>query len=235
MNNQPLTKINHADSYLRLHSIFYTIQGEGPFAGCPALFVRLQGCNLRCHWCDTEYSVMKDEYTAEHLHDIVMEEIKKNFRNASLSLVVLTGGEPLAQNVAPFIKMLLDNGVTVQVETNGTTCPPDLPWDRHGLHVVVSPKTGTVDKEFNRHKVCWKYVLKAGHTNGTDGLPTVSTQVANKIMAIARPPGNTLLENVYVSPCDDETFEENMAEVVRVALKYGYKVSLQTHKILGVE
>jgi 7-carboxy-7-deazaguanine synthase len=127
-------------SKLLVRSIFYTIQGEGPYAGYPAVFVRLAGCNrgakIDCTWCDTDFLVEKS--TLMEVDDIV--EHIKSFRNKfskDKPLVVLTGGEPLMHNVNPFVDELIDRGYAVQIETNGdfvrTASAPRAT-------IVVSPK-----------------------------------------------------------------------------------------------
>jgi 7-carboxy-7-deazaguanine synthase len=98
---------------LRVNEIFFSIQGESTWAGCPCVFVRLTGCNLRCHWCDTEYAF----YEGRHL---AVSEIVERVRGYGCNLVEVTGGEPLLQkDVHHLFELLLDGGFTVLVETSG--------------------------------------------------------------------------------------------------------------------
>ncbi len=98
---------------LRVNEIFFSIQGESTWAGCPCVFVRLTGCNLRCRWCDTEYAF----YEGRHL---TVEEIVDRVRSYGCNLVEVTGGEPLLQKgVHNLFRWLLDDGFTVLVETSG--------------------------------------------------------------------------------------------------------------------
>jgi 7-carboxy-7-deazaguanine synthase len=98
---------------LRVNEIFFSIQGESTWAGCPCVFVRLTGCNLRCHWCDTEYAF----YEGRHL---AVSEIVERVRGYGCNLVEVTGGEPLLQkDVHRLFELLLDGGFTVLVETSG--------------------------------------------------------------------------------------------------------------------
>jgi len=98
---------------LRVNEIFFSIQGESTWAGCPCVFVRLTGCNLRCHWCDTEYAF----YEGRHL---AVSEIVKRVRGYGCNVVEVTGGEPLLQkDVHHLFELLLDGGFTVLVETSG--------------------------------------------------------------------------------------------------------------------
>jgi 7-carboxy-7-deazaguanine synthase len=99
---------------LKISEIFYSIQGESIFAGLPCIFIRLTGCNLRCSYCDTEYSYHEGE--SYKIHQII-DEISKY----DCDLVLLTGGEPLYQNkTLDLIKKLSDLNYKVLLETNGT-------------------------------------------------------------------------------------------------------------------
>ncbi|WP_046973456.1 7-carboxy-7-deazaguanine synthase QueE, partial [Dyella japonica] len=95
-----------------------TIQGEGPFCGQPAVFVRLAGCNLQCPGCDTNYTSNRKKMS----HSDIWQEIVHVTGEAKTKLVVITGGEPFRQpEVVNFINYLIDmKGYRVQVETNGT-------------------------------------------------------------------------------------------------------------------
>jgi 7-carboxy-7-deazaguanine synthase len=98
---------------LRINEIFFSIQGESTRAGCPCVFVRLTGCNLRCHWCDTEYAF----HEGRHL---TVDQIVEQVRGYGCNLVEVTGGEPLLQKgVHSLFPALLDAGFTVLLETSG--------------------------------------------------------------------------------------------------------------------
>lgn len=93
--------------------IFKSIQGESTFAGLPCVFVRLTGCNLRCHWCDTAYAFHGGER-------LTVGEVLGKVRELGGKLVELTGGEPLLQQeVYPLAEQLLGEGFQVLVETSG--------------------------------------------------------------------------------------------------------------------
>lgn len=99
---------------LRVNEIFYSIQGESSFAGCPCVFVRLTGCNLRCTYCDTQYAYAEGT-------DHPVGEIVARVKAFGCVLVEITGGEPLFQHHTPaLISRLLDLGYTVLLETNGS-------------------------------------------------------------------------------------------------------------------
>ena len=100
---------------LWIQEVFYTLQGEGPFSGHPAVFVRLAGCNLKCFWCDTDFESSEWHPNLEEL----LAQIEK-VRPTHCKLIVLTGGEPFRQDIAPLINALLSRKLHVQLETNGT-------------------------------------------------------------------------------------------------------------------
>lgn len=101
---------------LNISEIFFSIQGEGTRAGLPCVFVRLQGCKLRCVWCDTPYAL--DRRQTEHL--LSEDQIVQAVQAYSCSFVEFTGGEPLEQpSVLPLMSRLCDLGYTVAVETGG--------------------------------------------------------------------------------------------------------------------
>jgi 7-carboxy-7-deazaguanine synthase len=115
---------------LQLAEIFYSIQGEGMWTGTPAVFVRLAGCNLACDFCDTDYSTKFFAGVAE-----VVEKIRQV--GGGCPMVILTGGEPLAQAETPaLIDALRKDGRRVHIESNGTIYSnlPDDVW------LCVSPK-----------------------------------------------------------------------------------------------
>lgn len=98
---------------LRITEIFYSLQGEARTVGVPTVFVRLTGCPLRCHYCDSEYAF----YGGERLS---LEEILDQVASYQPSHVCVSGGEPLAQpNCLPLLARLCDQGYEVSLETSG--------------------------------------------------------------------------------------------------------------------
>src|SRR5699024_4618708 len=154
MNQQPISKqVLHDRGLLDVHHLFSTIQGEGPFAVVPAIFVRLFGCNLQCPLGDTDYTSDKMQV----MPSFILESVKE--MSSPSKLVVFSGGEPMRQNIAPAINLLLENGYRVQIETNGTLFVPDIPYDQ--VTVVCSPKAGRINADLLPHIDALKYVLHA--------------------------------------------------------------------------
>lgn len=98
---------------LKVNEIFYSLQGEGPYTGCAAVFVRLAGCSMGCEWCDTKYS----QKTNALMHP---EEILKEIKKYACPRAIITGGEPCEQQIGPLLKLLYKNGVEIHIETNGS-------------------------------------------------------------------------------------------------------------------
>lgn len=125
---------------LRVTEIFFSIQGESTHVGRPCVFVRLAGCNLRCVWCDSEYTFTGGER-------IPIDEIVGRVKDFGCPLVEVTGGEPLAQAEAfTLIGRLCDEGLEVLIETSGSI---DIrPVDRRAKIIldVKCPGSGEAEK-----------------------------------------------------------------------------------------
>ena len=125
---------------MKVCEIFKSIQGESTYAGLPCIFVRLTGCNLRCSYCDTTYAY--DEGS-----EMTTRKIIESVRDCGLNLVEITGGEPLLQpDVLPLISQLLDSGVKVLVETNGSVDIGDVDKRAAIIMDVKTPGSGMSDR-----------------------------------------------------------------------------------------
>lgn len=125
---------------MRITEIFFSIQGESSHAGRPCVFVRLTGCNLRCTWCDSEYTFAGGERMS-------LDEVIERVKGYGCNLVEITGGEPLAQKEAfELIQRLCDQQFEVLIETSGSI---DItPVDRRAKIIldVKCPGSGEVEK-----------------------------------------------------------------------------------------
>lgn len=106
---------------MKVVEIFSSIEGEGKRTGLPVTFIRFYGCNLRCAFCDTQYSYKGDEYSVMSIPEIVQAVLDRGIFN-----ITLTGGEPMMQpGIDKLIDMLLAIGCEINVETNGTYTVPE--------------------------------------------------------------------------------------------------------------
>lgn len=226
MNLQPAEK-QQLTGDLQVHSVFRTIQGEGPFTGHRAIFIRLAGCNLQCPFCDTDYTSCRSATLIPDLLTLV-----RTMAPFHEHLVVITGGEPFRQNLLPLVTGLLAYGYKVQIETNGTLYQ-ELPYDK--ITVVCSPKTGSINKHLAPHISALKYVAGVNDIATDDGLPVQALGHPAK-PRLARPPVN-FSGTIYLQPIDESAKANpyHQEAVVKSVLKYGHTLCLQTHKILNLE
>jgi len=207
---------------LVIKSIFYTIQGEGIYAGIPATFIRTGHCSLSCDFCDTDFSNDLMEMTVDEILAKV-EEITPSTTN----LIVLTGGEPLLQTkIGELINKLIAADFVVQLETSGSVCVDTIPFNDESLTIVCSPKTSKVAAKLEPYIDHYKYIISHDNIDPIDGLP----------LKVARPKND--LAEIWVSPMDNYDIDINklnLKTVAKVAMEFGYRVSLQMHKYLDVE
>ena len=226
------------DGALIVHSVFQTIQGEGPFTGHRAFFIRLADCNLQCPACDTDYTSHRMELSAEQVMAAVKMQTKQG------QLVVITGGEPFRQDITELCARLLEAGYYVQIETNGTLPPPSInfielctldPTKRDSVFVVCSPKTGRLNRETEVVIGAYKYVLRDGDMFD-DGLPCSALDLLDQTI-VARP-RKGFKGPIYIQPQDDKDSMKNdwnRRAAVESALTYGHIFQLQVHKFIEVQ
>src|SRR5881227_1737293 len=127
---------------MQITEIFKSIQGESSYAGLPCVFVRLTGCNLRCDWCDSEYT-----FTGGRKMSLeeVQEEVERLSPNGGL--VEVTGGEPMLQEreVIPLMEKLLNSGFNVLLETSGERPLARVPREIIKIVDVKGPHYGEGD------------------------------------------------------------------------------------------
>ncbi len=189
--------------------IFFSVQGEGFHAGIPHVFVRFGNCNLRCEWCDTDFLT----YEERSLESIVNEVL-----SYGCDRVIFTGGEPALQDLSTIGSYLKKEGITLSIETNGTIeVDPIIDW------ICVSPKDQLYPnaKIIQRQGDELKVVYCGQKLNIYDDLKTGFT-------------------HHFIQPCyiESESVEENgrSFQAVEKLVKdsQGWRLSLQTHKWMGV-
>jgi 7-carboxy-7-deazaguanine synthase (Cx14CxxC type) len=203
---------------------FLTLQGEGAQTGRAAVFLRFAGCNLWsgreedraaaiCRFCDTDFKDVNGPgggkfASAEALAGAVAQAWRAD-EAAARKLVVCTGGEPLLQLDGPLIEALHRRGFEIAVETNGTiAAPAGLDW------ICVSPKAGTV------------LAQRSG-----DELKLVYPQPG------AEPESFSVLNfrHFFLQPMDGPSREANTDLAVAYCMDHPqWRVSLQTHKLMGI-
>ena len=235
MNTQPIEK--RADynqgSTLEVHSIFDTIQGEGPFVGSPSTFIRLAGCNLACPLCDTDYTSIRTQMTPEDL----VWHLSHVLKHKPGRLIVITGGEPFRQHIEFLVEQLVDYGYRVQIETNGTLFQTSEYWIHPNVTIVCSPKTPVVNEWLRIFIHSYKYVMSADDI-GADGLPSHPLDnLVGSERDVARPhPG--FEGSIYLQPVDVSDPHENrrhLEAVIESCMVHGYTLGIQLHKLIGME
>lgn len=130
-------------SFMRITEIFHSIQGESSYAGLPCVFVRLTWCNLRCSWCDSEYTFTGGT-------EMSVDEVMEKVRGYHCRLVEITGGEPLVQKreCCELVRRLCDEGFSVLVETGGGL--DASPLDQRAIKIldVKCPGSGEAERNF---------------------------------------------------------------------------------------
>jgi len=206
----------------KIKEIYYTLQGEGFHTGRPSVFIRFTGCNLWtglekdrdtaiCNWCDTDFVGTNGpnggKYSAIEIKNMILELWPKH--QSSRPYVVCTGGEPLLQIDDELIHIIHDAGFEIGLETNGTLIPPQgIDW------ICVSPKANA------------DLVLTKGHE-----LKVVYPQCGIN----PRVYENLNFDHFFIQPMDGDDQETTIKKSEEFVMKHPmWKLSLQTHKIMGI-
>jgi 7-carboxy-7-deazaguanine synthase len=203
---------------LEVQSIFKTLQGEGLFVGVPSVFIRLGGCNLACKFCDTDF----ENFKLLNI-DKILEEVT-NLSNNVIKLVVITGGEPFRQPIELICNKLVSLGFTVQIETNGTLYRL-LPKE---VYIICSPKAGTngysvIREDLLPHISAIKFLVSA-NIHKYSLIPELG-QTEYKIPVFLQP----------IDQYNELLNKENIELAIKLVFETGYRLSLQTHKFIGIE
>lgn len=242
MNSQPPSKRIESLS-LEVTNIFRTIQGEGPFTGMPATFIRLAGCNLQCPLCDTEYPLNRTMIDADIMSECLSYKLIAGL--SPINLVVITGGEPFRQGkgLANLCRRLVTAGFFVQIESNGSLPIPEDMFElieidvslMKGVYIVVSPKTSKINDDYIGNSCAIKFVMKSQDMSIIDGLPLKALGLKT-LTKLWRPQDSQT--PIYLQPLDEQDTErnaENLQTVISSCKTYGYRLQLQIHKLIGAE
>ena len=148
---------------MKVSEIFSSIQGEGPHAGKPSVFLRTALCNLKCVWCDTKYTWDWDNYDySKEVHELPIEKVIEKIKEFEPKHLVITGGEPLIQqnDIASLLSKLGDD-YFVEVETDCTIIPNSAMLE-HVNHWNVSPKTSNSGNSREAREIpqCYDFFVK---------------------------------------------------------------------------
>jgi len=216
---------------LKINEIFDTIQGEAFYTGTPATFIRLQGCPVGCHWCDTKHTwsegterlrieidEMLDKTTdSPKWSDMEEEEIVRIVEKLQPRHFVLTGGEPCSQDIFKLTRLLATIG-TVQVETSGTHTINVY----HKTWVTVSPKI----EMLGGLKVLNTAITRANELK----MPINDVNDVKNLQKLVKKGNYGQL--IWLQPVSQK--EDNTELCVKTAMDNNWRISIQTHKYMGV-
>lgn len=207
-----------ATERVKIHEIFYSLQGESTFAGRPCVLVRLTGCQMRCRWCDTDYAFYRGTWmTLDEVLDAVAEH--------GCPLVELTGGEPLLQpGGRPLLARLCDAGYEVLLETGGGLPIEDVDPRVHRIVDVKCPGSG--EAAHNR----WENL---DHLGANDELKLVVADRRDYVWARDLVVSRGLARRcpVHFSPVEGELTPATLAGWI-LEDRLPVRLGLQLHKLL---
>lgn len=188
---------------------FHSIQGEGAWIGVNAFFIRLGGCDVYCSWCD-----QKESWNSKRYPQIQLNEIAQQAQQANPAIVVITGGEPLIHNLDPLTRELHNFGLRIHLETSGTH-----PFSGQFDWVTFSPKTFKPPHESIYNQVSELKVVIANQKD-LQWAEEQSSKINCQALRYLQPEWNT---------------PESQQLIFDYVLKNPqWRISLQTHKFLGV-
>jgi 7-carboxy-7-deazaguanine synthase len=219
---------------MHLIELYKSVQGESSFAGVPCIFVRLAGCNLRCTWCDSEYTFGGGKsFTADEI--IAQIEALEPCR-----LIEFTGGEPMlqARELLPLMDQLLAKNYTLMIETSGEQPLADVPRAVHKIVDVKCPGAGAAANSFRMENLDVltpndevKFVLtdRADYEFARDFIQTHGLAVRC---------GDILLSPAFLKLPSEQRSTENCALDPRLVVEWMLadglpaRLSLQIHKYI---
>ena len=222
-------------SLLPVNEVFTTIQGEATFTGMPSLFVRLQGCPVGCSFCDTKYTWEHQEHKEKAPDEILAKNGKETDEWGNFSVekilelakgvphVVITGGEPFIHDLTDLTTAVIGTGRTVQVETSGThtmKCHPDT-------FITLSPKIGMMGRlEVLPLSICLADEIKmpVGKEEDLEKLETFLKSNSHRKKPIVP---------IWLQPLSQSPKATKLC--IETCLDKGYRLSVQTHKYIGVQ
>ncbi len=227
MPNQTTYKINE---------MFETIQGEGSYTGLPSIFIRLQGCPVGCPWCDTKHTwavnpenegtseqVLNKSQESEQWFSAFSADILNLFNQQKYLAkhVVITGGEPCMFDLRQLTNDLIDNGFSVQIETSGTfeIKAHEKTWVTLSPKVNMPGKLPVLQQAIDRANEFKHPIAMQKHI---EELEIILDKRSDKSKAL-----------IYLQPISQQKRATELA--VSTCIKKNWRLSLQTHKFIGIE
>lgn len=206
LSNYAMLRDAPGASHFAVAEQFFSFQGEGVLAGTPAWFIRLQGCKVGCTWCDTKETWSNAE------PNVALADIVRGVPHSARH-VVITGGEPFEQDIRRLLRALHLEGRSVQVETSGC-------YDVYGpAWITVSPK---FFKPFSEQALRAANEIKQVVASEAD-----IERLLNEVI-----PHVSVYTPVSLQPVSNG---KRALEICLAACRqYGYRLSVQTHKLLGL-
>ena len=207
-----------------INEIFYSLQGEGVWTGTPMTFVRFYGCNLKCKFCDTQ-DLHNQTLTEE---DILAKITDTNTNTNTNTKVVLTGGEPLLQNLDPLIKLLHKANLKLHLETN---CTLPLPMEKLDW-IATSPKTKNPDPVILYHADEVKFLVNTNE-NWKEYIEYITKNYTIKGKKLLLPVAKKYTKTTASSP--DSIIKKNTYAAIDYCFTHSdFSLCMQMHKVLNI-
>ncbi len=189
---------------------FATVQGEGAHTGTPSWFIRLGGCDVGCVWCDVKESWDADAHPRQSVEELVAAAV-----DSGRKTVVVTGGEPAMHNLAPLTDALRAAGLTAHIETSGAH-PLTGTWD----WVTLSPKKFKACRE-DVYPLADELKVVVFHRSDMDWAAEHAEHVRQDC-------------GLFLQPEWDRRDDATFWILSWIAARPGWRISLQTHKYIGI-
>ena len=208
---------------MKVIEIFKSINGEGLKSGLLSVFVRFEGCNLRCPYCDTKYSYINAKYK-----EMSQDEIINYIDNSNVLNVTLTGGEPLLQDgIFDLIKKLTKKGYNVEIETNGSIDISNYKKFKN-VFVTLDYKTPSSKMEAKMNLDNYKFIDKNDVVKFCCG----TKEDLLKAKEIIKKYKLEEYTNPFISPIYGEINLEEIVEFLKDNDLVNTRLQLQIHKII---
>ncbi|WP_416308137.1 7-carboxy-7-deazaguanine synthase QueE [Neptunicella sp. SCSIO 80796] len=220
----------------KINEVFESIQGEGAFTGVPSIFIRLQGCPVGCSWCDTKHTwavdpdkqatvsqVMSEKGDSDSWFNALVSDLLTLFNQQSYNAkhVILTGGEPCMYDLQDLTDGLIEAGYSVQIETSGTFAVKA----NSQCWITLSPKIN-MQGGYEVLDEVLKLANEIKHPVAMDK----HIEELDVLLERHQHPHNAL---IYLQPISQQKRATELA--VKTCIARNWRLSLQTHKFIGIE